>query len=261
MSVVQMQRFEEPSARPAVEELVLRARSMRPTLEGAARETEGNRRVSSGVMQELGAAQLLMLCKPKRFGGFEFGPSAMLRVGFELTKNGGDERLLTEYLFSDRFVCVVHRDHPLDETSSLEQYLSFPHVGLQMAGMVSSMESASLRRYAPQFEPTYMVAEFSQVACMVARTDLVGVVQERLAHNASRWLPVRTFKPPFDLSDLNEVMMWHPRHIEYPSHVWLRRILLDEARAWREEDGDAYQVSIPAPLFETIARTPLRVVG
>jgi alkylation response protein AidB-like acyl-CoA dehydrogenase len=70
--------------RPAVDELAARARDLQPVLRQRAKETEANRRVSAEVTAMLADAGLFKLVKPKRFGGFEYGPSAMLRVGFEL---------------------------------------------------------------------------------------------------------------------------------------------------------------------------------
>lgn len=70
--------------RPSVEELVARARSLQPVLRQHARETEMNRRVSAQTTALLAGADLFKLIKPKRFGGFEYGPSTLLRVGFEL---------------------------------------------------------------------------------------------------------------------------------------------------------------------------------
>jgi 3-hydroxy-9,10-secoandrosta-1,3,5(10)-triene-9,17-dione monooxygenase len=63
---------------------VARARDLQPILRRRAKETEASRRVSAEATAELAHAGLLKLVKPKRFGGFEYGPSALLRVGFEL---------------------------------------------------------------------------------------------------------------------------------------------------------------------------------
>jgi LysR family nod box-dependent transcriptional activator len=178
-----------------------------------------------------------------------------------LSKYADEEKLRSEYLFSDDLVSVVSLQHPLDEGATLEEYLSFPHVGIQMEGMRSSIEAESLRHKAQLFRPTYVVAQFSQVACMVAQTQLVGVVQARLARLAALCHPIRMFRPPFDMPTLNEVMLWHPRHDLDPAQVWLREIFREEGRAWCEDDEAADGASLRGPPTRERRRNSLRVVG
>lgn len=86
MEPVQSSKHSKP---PTIDELVARARALQPALQKAARDTESRGRVSETTMEQLAQADLLRLVKPKRFGGFEYGPSAMTRVGFELGRACG----------------------------------------------------------------------------------------------------------------------------------------------------------------------------
>lgn len=148
-----------------------------------------------------------------------------------LGSDNGGEKLQSEQLFCDEFVCVVAKDHPLNERSSLQELLSFPHVAVQMIGAVSTIEMAALRQHAPLYKPNFMVGDFSLVARMVAGSNLVGVVQSRLAEVAARTLAIRTFQPPFAMPVLREAMLWHSRHIQDPAHAWLRGVLREVAGA------------------------------
>ncbi len=165
-----------------------------------------------------------------------------------LCREVDEDKLQTEHLFSDGFVCVVAENHPLGEGATLEEYLSYPHVGVQMAGVLTTIEAASLRRQVPNYKPAITVSEFSLVACMVSQSNLVGIVQQRLARVAGRTLPIRSFTPPFVTPGINETMLWHPRHMEDPAHIWLRGILLSEASAWlakhREQDTPAKPIGV-----------------
>ena len=78
-----------PLLQPSIEALVQNARELRPLLADRAAATERAGRVSGEAMQLLGDAGLLRLGQPRRFGGYEYGPSAMLRVGFELGQGCG----------------------------------------------------------------------------------------------------------------------------------------------------------------------------
>lgn len=70
--------------RPSLDDLASRAAALRPLLAGKARETEISRRVSADVIRLLADEGLLSMCQPARFGGYEYGPSAMIRIGYEL---------------------------------------------------------------------------------------------------------------------------------------------------------------------------------
>lgn len=144
----------------------------------------------------------------------------------------GEEKLQHEHLFSDEFVYLVSQNHPLGSASTLEECLRYPHVGVQMAGVSSTIDAMAIRRVAPGFQPAYSVADFTMVPCLIADTSFVGLVQRRLAENAARHLPVRSFKPPFAVTGVEEALLWHPRHLEELSHRWLRGLLMEERDAW-----------------------------
>jgi alkylation response protein AidB-like acyl-CoA dehydrogenase len=74
---------------PSLDTLVARARDRKPMLSQLAKDTEAARRVSPSTTALLKAEGLFDLVKPKRFGGFEYPPSALLRVGFELGQGCG----------------------------------------------------------------------------------------------------------------------------------------------------------------------------
>ncbi|HUN38069.1 MAG TPA: acyl-CoA dehydrogenase family protein [Trebonia sp.] len=85
MSTAQSVREQDRSGgRPSLDDLASRAAALRPLLAGQARATEANGRVSAEVIEQLASNGLLSACKPARFGGYEYGPSAMARIGYEL---------------------------------------------------------------------------------------------------------------------------------------------------------------------------------
>lgn len=69
---------------PDVDEMLQRARELRPFLEERARQTEIDGRVSTQATEKFVAGGFFNLLKPKRFGGYEFGPAAITQIGFEL---------------------------------------------------------------------------------------------------------------------------------------------------------------------------------
>lgn len=147
---------------------------------------------------------------------------------------GAEEKIHADPLFSDEFVCIVADDHPLGDCADLNELLSYPHIGVEMAGTVGTLESVALREYAPSYKPSVVVAEFSLIPPMVANSQLVGIIQSRLCSRAMRTLPIRTLNLPCRMPTLNETMLWHSRHLQDPAHAWLRGLIRQVAGEWRE---------------------------
>lgn len=146
--------------------------------------------------------------------------------------HGGSEKIHSEPLFTDEFVCVVAKDHPLDQHADLEAVFSYPHVGVHMAGTVNTIESAWIQQHLPGYKPNVVVADFPLVAPMVAHSTLVGVMPSKMAELSGRAMQIRSFQPPYAIPDLNEAMMWHSRHKSDPAHLWLRGVIREIAAAW-----------------------------
>ncbi|MDX6418274.1 MAG: hypothetical protein QOG28_2894, partial [Trebonia sp.] len=60
---------------------------------------------------------------------------------------------------------------------------------------------------------------------LVAGTDLVAAVPERLARRVSGAAGVTVTEPPFGTIELIEAAWWHPMHATDPSLTWLRGII------------------------------------
>jgi 3-hydroxy-9,10-secoandrosta-1,3,5(10)-triene-9,17-dione monooxygenase len=76
-------------AKPSVDELVARAAGLKGVLAERAVATERNGRVSAEVTSLLEQADLMRITKPALFGGLEYGPTALIRVGHELGRGCG----------------------------------------------------------------------------------------------------------------------------------------------------------------------------
>jgi alkylation response protein AidB-like acyl-CoA dehydrogenase len=72
-----------------LEEMKRRAAALVPELRAAALATERNRRVSSEMIEKIRAAEIFKTLQPRRWGGFEYGFSAMIEMGFELGRGCG----------------------------------------------------------------------------------------------------------------------------------------------------------------------------
>lgn len=139
--------------------------------------------------------------------------------------------LRSDILFSDDFVCIVDKDHPISDRPTVSEYWSYPHIQVKMGGGLDTLEDQSVRDYMPQYRPSFAVGDFMAVPYIVQGSILIGVIQRRLADLVQAHLPLRTFLPPTPINDINETLIWHSRSSSDPAHEWIRAIILDEGKA------------------------------
>ena len=111
-------------AAPTPDELMARVHDMLPEIRGLAEETERNRNLSPQIVAKIRDAELLRICRPKEFGGFEYDGDGRARNragdlgGLRVDRLGGQRRALQRHLvwpFSDRGAARImgRRGRPL----------------------------------------------------------------------------------------------------------------------------------------------------
>jgi DNA-binding transcriptional LysR family regulator len=96
-----------------------------------------------------------------------------------------------------------------------------------------------------------MTTGFLPLPFLVAGTDLVAVVPERLALRVAAPLGLAVAEPPFGRVELIETLWWHPDRAATPEHAWLRRTLTEAAAALPPVAAD-----VPAPHAPQPAQRP-----
>jgi alkylation response protein AidB-like acyl-CoA dehydrogenase len=72
-------------AAPTPEELMARVHDMLPEIRGLAEETERNRNLSPQIVVKIRDAELLRICRPKEFGGFEYDAVVALEIALAIS--------------------------------------------------------------------------------------------------------------------------------------------------------------------------------
>lgn len=138
-------------------------------------------------------------------------------------------------LFAQRACCIARRDHPaIDRVLTMENFLRFPHVAFGVSPVMLSfvdtlVENAlaglGARRTIAATVPSFMVSP-----AIVASTDLLAVIPDRIAADSARRHPLQILELPFDIGALDLAMYWHVRHHTDPAHQWLRAALRESAQ-------------------------------
>jgi len=135
-------------------------------------------------------------------------------------------------IFDDRFVCVADPGHERlsGGTLSLEDFQRLPHAvasfGPNLTPLDRALSSRGIRQNVRVSTVGWLPLPF-----VVAGTDLVAAVPERLARLVSGLAGVTIVEPPFGDIELVEALWWHPTRAADPGHRWLLGLLRELAGA------------------------------
>ena len=130
-------------------------------------------------------------------------------------------------LFQERFVGVCRKGNDkLSEQVTLEEYLGSGHLMVSpnnedMTGFIDQiLEQKNLRRHIAMSVPHFLVAPF-----VLADTDLIATLAERVAKTYLDILSLRIFDLPLDAGGFPVSMLWHTKNNSDLAHTWLREVV------------------------------------
>jgi DNA-binding transcriptional LysR family regulator len=144
-----------------------------------------------------------------------------------------------EPLFRDRFVCIADPANPLlrDGGLSLADLEVLPHAvrssgRTHVAPADRVLDELGVRRRVQVSTVGWLPLPF-----LVAGTDLVAIMPERLARRVAIPAGLAIVEPPFGRVELVETLWWHPDRAISAEHVWLRRTLVEVAAGLPASEG------------------------
>jgi DNA-binding transcriptional LysR family regulator len=151
--------------------------------------------------------------------------------------------LVAQKLFDERFVCVLRGDHPVlrgaPRKLDLETFASLSHVQIAPRGARGGAVDDWLARAGKTRHVALRIVDFLVAPLVVAESDLVLTVPERIARVFARSHGLRVLEPPASPKGPGSVrpfpsfsmwQIWHQRRRQEPAHEWLRGMLSDVAR-------------------------------
>lgn len=143
------------------------------------------------------------------------------------------EHLKGRRLFSDRFLGLAARAHPVHRTTlDVAAFCALPHVTIELVSaqiynvqIDAALEPHGLRRQVRMTKPNFLALPF-----VLETSDMVASIPARLARRMMRMAEVEPFDIPLDLPTFDVRMLWHPRTDHSPAHAWLREVMADCAR-------------------------------
>lgn len=135
-------------------------------------------------------------------------------------------------LHEDRWLCLVAADNPeVGERLERAHLERLPWVALHHHREHAASALGNLAMHGIEPRVTAVVEHFQAVPSLVAGTDRLALVQERLAHRIAPTADVRVLECPVALAPLKEALWWHPTHQADARHQWLRDLVARVAGA------------------------------
>lgn len=142
-------------------------------------------------------------------------------------------------LLTDRFVCVVRRGHPgVAKRFTLEQFVRLAHVQVAPRGKPGGYVDDVLRERGLTRRVARGVPYFVTALQLVAETDYVLTISERIAKRFASSLSLELLEVPVKLRPYALSLVWHPRVDGDAAHRFLRDVFL---RASQEAAGDRHE--------------------
>jgi DNA-binding transcriptional LysR family regulator len=133
-------------------------------------------------------------------------------------------------LLTDRLVCVARRGHPLaSRRLTLDAFVAEPHLQIAPRGQPGGYVDDVLAERGLARKVTRAVPYFLTALAMVAETDYLLVVSERIASQHAATLGLVLLEVPLKLRPYALSLLWHPRLDEDPGHRFLRETFVRAA--------------------------------
>jgi DNA-binding transcriptional LysR family regulator len=134
-----------------------------------------------------------------------------------------------EEICRDRFVYVADPANPRlrDGGLTLADLAALPHAAATFPHPEANAVETALYRHGITPDVVITTAGWLALPFLVAGTDLVAAMPERLARQLSAAGGITVIEPPFGSIELTECAWWHPTHTTDPALTWLRSVVTD----------------------------------
>jgi DNA-binding transcriptional LysR family regulator len=140
-------------------------------------------------------------------------------------------KLTSETLFAERFACIAAKGHPrVAKKLTASAYAAERHVVVRAAPGAARADPA-LADPGRTRRAAVAVPHFQFVPAIVASSELIATLPERLAERFASKYPLVVHRSPVRPTGFSLVMTWHERTDLDPARMWLRGLASEAAAA------------------------------
>jgi DNA-binding transcriptional LysR family regulator len=134
-----------------------------------------------------------------------------------------NDACLRETIAVDRFVCISRLGHKdVGKKLTIAKYTKLEHVRLPFYNSIidSALKDRGLsRKFSIKTENAW------SVPFLVAKSDALATIPERIAFVFRQFCQVNVFELPFEIDSFNVDIVWHQNAQTDPANIWLRQII------------------------------------
>lgn len=146
-----------------------------------------------------------------------------LAVGFMPDLEAG---FYQQALFTQDFVCLAAADHPrIRGPIDRRAFCAEGHIIVSTSGTGHAIVDKVLARHRIARRTVLRVPSYLGVARIVAQTELLVIVPQRLGQAVAAHERVQMLAPPVPLPPFQVKLHWHERFHADPGNLWLRRTM------------------------------------
>jgi DNA-binding transcriptional LysR family regulator len=144
-----------------------------------------------------------------------------LAVGFMPHLEAG---FYQQTLFAQNFVCLAAKSHPrIGDKLTVEKFQAEAHIVVTTSGTGHAIVDKTIAERGIKRNIALSTASYLGVARIVAQTELLVIVPERLGNTFASQENIKLMVPPFKLPSFVVKQHWHERFHADPGSIWLRR--------------------------------------
>ena len=136
----------------------------------------------------------------------------------------GENRILIQPVLRDEFVTIARQGHPATRNGiDMATFLALPHLLVSPEGDRHGPVDTALAQLGKRRFLALTLPDMFAAPDVVATTDMLSTVMQRVAMRAARREQIELFKPPVLLPEVVFDLMWHRRNHAHPAQRWLRQ--------------------------------------
>jgi DNA-binding transcriptional LysR family regulator len=162
---------------------------------------------------------------PNAFADVRSGRYDLAVIGLD-----GAFELECEPLFTDRFACLIARDHPIgDDPLTLDRYATYPHAVIGIDAGRQAWIDRPLQALGYERRIALVTPCLTSAMLAIVGTEMICTLARRWCERFAAIADVRIVEPPPDLEPFRYGMAWHARETS-DAAAWFRSLVRDAAR-------------------------------
>ncbi|HLF58484.1 MAG TPA: LysR family transcriptional regulator [Alphaproteobacteria bacterium] len=141
------------------------------------------------------------------------------------------ERFGGQVLFTETYVCVMRRGHPLArDRITLEEFASARHLLVTLTGEATGFVDRLLKKRGLERRVAMTANQFLVAPLIIQNSDMIMTLALRTAERFAEVNKLHIVPVPLEPDPIDLTLLWHKELIRHPAHEWMRALLVEICR-------------------------------